>query len=87
MNIIKEGDIIKSIIPQAESYTLINNYGWAWNFNGYRYDLRHVLNVYGCEVDFWDLSIYDPASKKHIGGKDSMSFDEAIEELKKLRVE
>lgn len=87
MNIIKESNIIKSIIPQAESYTLINNYGWAWESQGLRYDLRHVLNVYGCETNYWDLDIYNKVEKKYAGGKHSMSFDEAIEYLKELRVE
>ncbi len=87
MSYFEKDEIIDSIIPLAEHYSLVNNYGWHWDSNGYHYDLRHVLNVYGCEVNHWDLSIYDPISKDYIGGKNYMSFDETIEELKKLRVE
>ena len=37
MNIIKEDEIIKGIMPNAESYTLANNYGWKWEANDIKY--------------------------------------------------
>ena len=77
----KERDAIMDLIPYAEDFPLINNYGWEWRFNDKTYNVRHVLNCYGAEVDYWmylDCSkIGTPGCSKYFD-----SFDEAFEFLK-----
>ena len=43
-------------VEDFKGYTLINNYGYTFKYKGVKYDLRHVLNVYGADVDWWDLT-------------------------------
>lgn len=40
---------------QVETYQLVNNHGYYINYKGHRFDLRHFLNVYGQETDFWNM--------------------------------
>lgn len=40
-------------------YSLINNYGYDFTKNGVHYNIRHWLNCYGVEVDFWTLENYE----------------------------
>jgi hypothetical protein len=45
----------------CEPYNLINNYGWtATTPSGHRIDLRHVLNVYGADVDYYSVTTWTP---------------------------
>ncbi len=48
--------LIEAGCENVRPYTLINNYGFTFTKNGTKYDLRHWQNVYGAEVDFWDIS-------------------------------
>jgi hypothetical protein len=40
---------------QVDIYQLVNNHGYYINYKGHRFDLRHWLNVYGQETDFWNM--------------------------------
>ena len=42
-------------LSDISGYTLVNNYGYTFNYKGQRYDARHWLNVYGADVDYWDI--------------------------------
>ena len=48
-----------------EAYTLINNHGVKFTKKGVKYDLRHWLNLYGTDVDFWKLSSSDKQKFKN----------------------
>lgn len=39
----------------VQGYCLVNNNGYTFNKNGCKYDLRHWLNCYGCDVDYYTL--------------------------------
>ena len=78
MKFIKELNELKALnLNDLEQYSLINNYGFIFTINGLKYDLRHVLNVYGAETDFWTLTTKD----KEIGFD---TFEEVLETLKEL---
>lgn len=44
---------------KVEPYSLVNNYGLAFEYEGVRYDVRHWLNVYGMDVDYIDVTSRD----------------------------
>ena len=46
-----------------EPYSLVNNHGYNITHKGTRYDLRHWLNVYGVDTNFWDLSAQGKKTK------------------------
>ena len=77
----QENEIIMGIIPYAKDFPLINNYGWEWKYNNKTYNVRHVLNCYGGDVDYWT---YTDCSK--IGtpecSKQFNNFEETLEFLK-----
>lgn len=53
----KEKEIIMEYknIKLIEEYSLVSNYGYVVELNGKRYDLRHWLNVYGVDTDYWNI--------------------------------
>lgn len=71
--VLNEEKRVLSVIPDAESYSLINNYGWTWDRNDKHYDLRHWLNCYGADVDYWSVTGCDNYS---------MTLDEALDYIK-----
>lgn len=79
MKFIDELNKLKELkLENLEQYSLINNYGFKFTINGLKYDLRHVLNVYGAETDFWTLANKD----KKIGFD---TFEEVLEALKEMK--
>lgn len=62
---------------EVKPYTLINNEGYTFTKDGIKYDLRHWLNIYGAEVDFW--SVGGNRTEKEAG-----TFEDAIEIIKEL---
>mgnify|MGYP003305663904 CR=1 FL=1 len=71
----QEKALIEAGCENVKGYVLVNNYGFTFTKNGTKYDLRHWLNVYGADVDYWDIS--------HVKGT-FKSFEEALEAIKKL---
>ena len=61
-----------------EAYTLINNHGFTFTKKGAKYDLRHILNVYGAKCDFWEII----AENKH--KFESTNLPGLLEELKNI---
>lgn len=39
----------------VKEYCLVNNFGYTFNLDGSRYDLRYWANCYGCELNYWSL--------------------------------
>lgn len=39
-----------------EHYSLVNNDGYTFEYANTKYDARHVRNVYGASVNFWEIS-------------------------------
>lgn len=53
----KEKEIIeRNNAKIIDTYNLVNNYGYKILFNNNEYDLRHYLNIYGQEVNYWEVS-------------------------------
>ena len=38
-----------------EPYTLISNYGYTFNLDGFECDIRYWANCYGCALNSWQL--------------------------------
>jgi hypothetical protein len=52
----KEREILEAFgCKNIEYDNLINNYYIRFDYKGQRYVIEHILNVYGAEVDFWEL--------------------------------
>lgn len=47
--------IEEAINTKADTFSLINNYGFTFNKNEYDYQITHRIMSYGCECDTWDL--------------------------------
>ena len=53
-----------------EPYNLISNYGYTFNLDGVKCDIRYWANCYGCALNSWQLMS---------GGKLSKELTQAIE--------
>lgn len=42
-------------VSDLRYYMLINNDGFTFNYRGFRFDLRHWVNVYGVETNQFSL--------------------------------
>lgn len=55
----KRADLYRKLeamgLSEISSYMLVNNYGYTFKYKGVLYDLRHWLNCYGADVDYWSL--------------------------------
>lgn len=40
---------------KLEIFNLVNNYGFKFTKNDYKYQITHRIMSYGCECDTWDL--------------------------------
>lgn len=82
MRIEEEQKRIEEIIGKVEDYCLINNYGFVKG----KYDIRHVLNVYGAECNIWDLTNRELIGQK--GCSESFSnFEDLLKRLEKIKEE
>lgn len=63
MNIIeklkREKEIINSMeyVELIREYNLVNNYGYIVKVYDKEVDIRHWLNMYGAEVNYWDSNL------------------------------
>ena len=51
--------LIDAGCTNVKYYALINNDGYTFVKNGVRYDVRHWLNCYGADVDYWSIHNLD----------------------------
>lgn len=70
-----EKEKIENVIGKVESYTLVNNYGYKND----KYDIEHVVNVYGQDCNFWELDLKDNSKKS----KTYYNLDDLLNDLKK----
>ena len=55
-----ESDLAKEILAKynctdIEPYSLVSNSGVTFILDNVRYDARHWRNVYGADVDYWNI--------------------------------
>ena len=81
-----ENTLIEIGLENVDYYSLINNYGFHFQHNNVKYDLRHWLNVYGASVDYWGLYGRDLKTNEYTSQQSFDTFDEAVEYLKKLKL-
>ena len=55
----KEKEIINSFkdVELIREYSLVNNYGYIVKIYNKEVDIRHWLNMYGTEVNYWDSNL------------------------------
>jgi hypothetical protein len=52
----KEEQLLKEFGCEGIEYSsLVNNYFYKFTYKGKKFTIEHMLNVYGAEVDFWEL--------------------------------
>lgn len=60
----KELEIIQKYgATDIEDYTLVNNDGFTCTLGGARFDARHWRNVYGVDVNYYDITGGDALPK------------------------
>ena len=65
---------------------LVNNYGYTFTKGDVKFDLRHWLNVYGEDVNYWSLDGHQIDTKDYVKLDKSTfdAFDEALEFIKTI---
>lgn len=71
---------MESIIKEAlgklgvefQEYNLVNNHGVTAETDQHSIDIRHWLNLYGVDVDYWDIRIVDKETREQ-------KYDKSIE--------
>ena len=51
-----EKALIEEGAEEIKYYSLINNFGFTYNYNGVKYDSRFVANCYGAVCNWWETS-------------------------------
>ena len=82
----KEQDLRNAGCENVNSYMLVNNYGYTFTKGDVKFDLRHWLNVYGADVDYWSLDGHQIDTKDYVRLDKSTfnTFDEALEFIKAI---
>lgn len=82
----REQDLKNAGCENVKSYMLINNYGYTFTKDNVKYDLRHWLNCYGADVNFWALdgTVINGKNDKATGHGNFNNFDEALDYIKIL---
>lgn len=78
----KEQELKNAGCENVDSYMLVNNYGYTFTKGDVKYDLRHWLNCYGEDVDYWDLGGHN--TKEYVKGGIFKNFEEALEFIKTI---
>lgn len=71
----------------VDSYMLVNNYGYTFTKGDVKFDLRHWLNCYGADVDYWSLDGHKIGTKDYVkldNNKSFNTFNEALEFIKTI---
>ena len=82
----KEQELRNAGCENVDSYMLVNNYGYTFTKGDVKFDLRHWLNVYGEDVDYWSLDGHKIDTKDYVKLDKSTfdTFDEALEFIKTI---
>ena len=70
----------------CENVVLVNNYGYTFTKGDVKFDLRHWLNCYGADVNYWSLDGHKIDTKDYVRLDKSTfdTFDEAFEFIKTI---
>lgn len=81
-------ELLKSIgCENVDSYMLVNNYGYTFTKGDLKFDLRHWLNCYGADVNYWSLDAHNILYTKDYVKLEKgtfNTFDDAVEFIKIL---
>lgn len=82
----KEEVLEQAGCENVEIYMLVNNYGYTFKKGDVKFDLRHWLNCYGCDVNYWSLDGHNIDTKDYVKLEKSTfdKFDEALEFIKTI---
>lgn len=82
----RENDLRNAGCEKVDSYTLVNNSGYTFIKGDLKFDLRHLLNVYGEDVNYWSLDAHHINTKEYVKLNKSTfeNFDEALEFIKTI---
>lgn len=82
----KEDELRNAGCENVDGYMLVNNYGYTFTKGDIKYDLRHWLNCYGADVDYWSLNGHKIGTKDYVKlDKGTFkSFEEALEFIKTI---
>ena len=82
----KEEVLEQAGCENVEIYMLVNNYGYTFTKGDVKFDLRHWLNCYGAEVNYWSLDGHNKNTKDYVRLDKSTfdTFDEALEFIKTI---
>ena len=82
----REEDLENIGCENVEVYLLVNNYGYTFTKGNNKYDLRHWLNCYGCDVNYWSLDAHDKNTKDFVKLEKSTfdTIEQALEFIKGL---
>ena len=79
----KDEEMLKSVgCENIKWYALVNNDGYTFIKNGVKFDLRHILNVYEAECNYYTLDSIEPDIKLY---KSFDRFNDVIEFLKEMK--
>lgn len=64
-----ESDLAKEILAKynctdIEPYSLVSNSGVTFILDNVKYDARHWRNVYGADVNYWDITAVEGSTVK-----------------------
>ena len=82
----KEQELRNAGCENVESYMLVNNYGYTFTKGDVKFDLRHWLNCYGEDVNYWSLDGHKIGTKEYIKLEKATfrNFEEALEFIKTI---
>lgn len=82
----KEQELKNAGCENVESYMLVNNYGYTFAKGDVKFDLRHWLNCYGEDVNYWSLDGHKIGTKEYVKlDKGTFrNFEEALEFIKTI---
>jgi hypothetical protein len=80
----KETELVNGLnLDNLNWYTLISNYGFTFTINDNKFDVRHWLNDYGFEVDYWSITDLSKWGTKGCS-QTFKTLEETIEYIKTL---
>ena len=74
-------------VTDVKGYVLVNNTGWTFSKNGFRFDVRFWANCYGVYVGAYELmgsSEFYAAGNKLPKGHSSTNLEEILSAIKAL---
>ena len=71
----KENELLEAFGCKEIKYdNLVNNYYINFTYKGKKFTLEHILNVYGTEVDVWELYSQEKRTKSFSTLKEALNY-------------